>query len=115
MGRTLNLAVERRRFYEPEEIQKEVYHKIARARESGEPIDYLTFVPDGEPTLDIRLGRTIELLRPLGVKIAVITNGSLICREDVRLDLNKADWVSLKIDSTIEKIWRRINPVLPRW
>jgi wyosine [tRNA(Phe)-imidazoG37] synthetase (radical SAM superfamily) len=66
-------------------------------------------VPDGEPTLDINLGREIELLRPLGIKIAVITNASLISRTDVRQDLIRADWVSLKVDSTREDLWRRIN------
>ena len=66
---------------------------------TGEPIDYLTIVSDGEPTLDANLGRMIELLRPLGIKIAVITNASLIWREDVRSELKKADWVSLKVDS----------------
>jgi wyosine [tRNA(Phe)-imidazoG37] synthetase (radical SAM superfamily) len=66
-------------------------------------------VPDGEPTLDANLGREIALLKPLGIPIAVITNASLIWREDVREDLRQADWVSLKIDSTSEKVWRRID------
>jgi len=66
-------------------------------------------VPDGEPTLDINLGREIELLRPLGIKMAVISNGSLIGREDVREDLLGADWVSLKMDSTQREIWRKID------
>jgi wyosine [tRNA(Phe)-imidazoG37] synthetase (radical SAM superfamily) len=103
------MKVDRRAFYEPEEILKAVWDKVERARESGEPIDYLTFVPDGEPTLDVNLGREIELLRSLGIKIAVITNASLIWREDVREVLMKADWVSLKVDSTREEVWRRIN------
>jgi wyosine [tRNA(Phe)-imidazoG37] synthetase (radical SAM superfamily) len=47
------------------------------ARWAGTPIDYLSFVPDGETILDKHLGQTTELLRPLGYKIAVITNGSL--------------------------------------
>jgi wyosine [tRNA(Phe)-imidazoG37] synthetase (radical SAM superfamily) len=76
---------------------------------AGESIDYLTFVPDGEPTLDIHLGREIELLRPLGLPIAVITNASLIWRADVRADLKKADWVSLKVDAVTEDVWRRID------
>jgi wyosine [tRNA(Phe)-imidazoG37] synthetase (radical SAM superfamily) len=103
------MQVERRAFYEPEEIFKHVRQKVERAREVGEAIDYLTFVPDGEPTLDANLGREIELLRPLGIKVAVITNTSLIWREDVREDLLKSDWVSLKVDSTEEEAWRRIN------
>jgi len=32
-----------------------VKRKIQRARENQESIDYLTFVPDGEPTLDENL------------------------------------------------------------
>jgi wyosine [tRNA(Phe)-imidazoG37] synthetase (radical SAM superfamily) len=79
------------------------------ATQAGESIDYLTFVPDGEPTLDENLGRTIELLHPLGLKIAVISNASLIWREDVRERLAGADWLSLKVDSTDENLWRRIN------
>ena len=86
-----------------------VEEKVARVREAGEAIDYLTFVPDGEPTLDANLGREIEMLKPLGVKIAVITNASLIWRLDVQEDLKKADFVSLKVDAVDEAIWRKID------
>jgi wyosine [tRNA(Phe)-imidazoG37] synthetase (radical SAM superfamily) len=84
VGRTLNIQVERRTFYETEKILEEALDRAIKALGIGEAIDYLTFVPDGEPTLDENLGRTIELLKPLGIRIAVITNGSLIWREDVR-------------------------------
>ena len=109
LGRTLNLQVDRRPFYEPDEIARDVGDKVARAREAGESIDYLTFVPDGEPPLDIHLGRAIELLRPLGLPIAVISNASLLWRQDVRDELMGADWVSLKVDAVKEEIWRRVN------
>ncbi len=109
LGRTLKMQVERRAFYEPKGILQDVQDKVEKARESGESIDYLTLVPDGEPTLDANLSREIGLLRPLGIKVAVITNASLIWREDVREALMKADWVSLKADSTKEEVWRRIN------
>jgi len=78
LGRTIKMQVEREGFYEPEQILDSVRDKVERARESEESIDYLTFVPDGEPTLDVNLGCEIELLEPLGLKTAVITNGSLI-------------------------------------
>jgi wyosine [tRNA(Phe)-imidazoG37] synthetase (radical SAM superfamily) len=109
LGRTIKMQADRRAFYEPGEILEAVQDKVGRVGGIGEPIDYLTFVPDGEPTLDVNLGREIELLKPLGIKIAVITNASLIWREDVREALMEADWVSLKVDSTREEIWRRIN------
>jgi wyosine [tRNA(Phe)-imidazoG37] synthetase (radical SAM superfamily) len=109
LGRTMNMQAKRRAFYEPEEVLWDVQDKVEKAREAGETIDYLTFVPDGEPTLDVNLGREIELLRPLGIKIGVIGNASLIWREDVRGDLRGADWVSLKIDSTQGEVWRKID------
>ena len=109
LGRTQKIRASRYGFYKPEVILSETQNKVEKLTKAGESIDYLTFVPDGEPTLDIHLGREIELLRALRIKIAVITNASLIWREDVREDLNKADWVSLKIDATRENLWHRIN------
>ncbi|MBN1522415.1 MAG: radical SAM protein [Candidatus Aureabacteria bacterium] len=109
LGRSLNMQTERKEFYKPEVIGKSVEKKVKDAKHKGEDIDYLTFVPDGEPTLDINIGYEAEMLRPLGIKIAVITNASLIWRKDVRDDLQKADWVSLKIDAVSEEIWRRVN------
>jgi wyosine [tRNA(Phe)-imidazoG37] synthetase (radical SAM superfamily) len=109
LGRTNKMEVEPRNFYNPEEILTNVSKKTDLADKAGEPIDYLTFVPDGEPTLDTHLGQDIELVRSTDKKIAVITNSSLIWRDSVKEDLQKADWISLKIDSVEEDIWRRIN------
>jgi wyosine [tRNA(Phe)-imidazoG37] synthetase (radical SAM superfamily) len=109
IGKTSRMQVDRIPFYDPQEIYRDVRKKIAKALKKGESVDYLTFVPDGEPTLDVNLGNEIELLKSLGLKIAVITNGALAWRKDVRAELAKADWVSYKIDSISEKVWRRIN------
>ena len=109
LGRTMRMQLRREEFYQPEKLVRDVKTRLAELKEKKESVDYMTFVPDGEPTLDINLGREIELLRPLGVKIAVITNVSLIWDADVRNALAEADWVSLKVDAASEKIWRRIN------
>jgi wyosine [tRNA(Phe)-imidazoG37] synthetase (radical SAM superfamily) len=109
VGRTSRLRVRRRAFHEPEEVRRAVRDKVEAARAAGEPIDYLTFVPDGEPTLDANLGREIALLRPLGRPVAVISNSSLIGHADVRADLGEADWVSLKVDALQEAVWKRVN------
>jgi wyosine [tRNA(Phe)-imidazoG37] synthetase (radical SAM superfamily) len=100
------MLVERAAFYQAEAMAQNVKDRAQQVGKKGELIDYLTFVPDGEPTLDADLGAEIELLRPLGIKIAVITNASLIWREDVRRDLQQANWVSLKIDTVSEETWR---------
>jgi wyosine [tRNA(Phe)-imidazoG37] synthetase (radical SAM superfamily) len=109
LGRTLKMQVDRHAFYEPEELASAVRDKVAKTREAGESIDYLTFVPDGEPTLDINLGREIELLKSLDLPIAVISNASLIGRRDVREELMVADWVSLKVDTVEGETWRQVN------
>lgn len=109
LGRTLNMQVERKKFYEPEKVLRSAKHKVKEAREKKEHIDYLTFVPDGEPTLDINLGKEIELIKSIGIKIAVITNSSLIWKEEVRQELSEADWISLKIDAVTKNIWRNID------
>jgi len=109
VGPTHRQEIIPRVFYSPAEILRAVEQQVEATRKAGESIDYLTFVPDGEPSLDINLGKSIDLLRPLGIKIAVISNASLVWREDVRQILHKADWVSLKVDTVDESIWRQIN------
>lgn len=113
LGRTCTIQSARRRFCRPETIAVEVERAVSKLNEQGETIDYLTFVADGEPTLDLNLGREIELLRPLGIRIAVITNSSLIWRSDVRADLALADWVSLKVDTVHSEVWRLLNRPAP--
>ena len=103
------MEVDRRSFYDPETVFTEVRAKVAACRQAREAIDYLSFVPDGEPTLDVNLGKHIENLRPLGMRIAVITNGSLLWAPDVKLDLMLADWVGLKIDAVSDPVWASIN------
>ncbi|MGB7297383.1 MAG: radical SAM protein [Candidatus Aminicenantales bacterium] len=109
LGRTSKLRLERGAFYEADKILGDVEVKIREARRKGESIDYLTFVPDGEPTLDLRLGEEIRGLKKFGLKIAVITNSSLLWRTDVRDDLLPADWVSVKVDAVSPDIWRKVD------
>lgn len=109
VGRTAELCWKRRTFATAPTLASAVQDRIARAREAGEDIDYLTVVPDGEPTLDRDLGRLIRLLTPVGIPIAVITNGSLLSDPDVRRDLAAADYISVKVDTASADVWRRLN------
>lgn len=109
LGSTIDLRSKRKNFYDPLEIKKEVEQKVQETRDNGIRIDYLSFVPDGEPALEERLGEEIDLVSSLGIDVAVISNASLIWDDEVKTDLEKADWVSLKVDAVSERIWRKIN------
>jgi len=109
VGRTLELTTERQSFFHPEELADELKDKIEAAEKNGLQIDYLTIVADGEPTLDLNLGRLLDLFKSFKIKTAVITNSSLLNLATVRADLRKADWVSVKIDTVNEELWRKVN------
>ncbi|MEJ2096040.1 MAG: radical SAM protein [Deltaproteobacteria bacterium] len=109
VGRTTCMEIQPQAFYASEFILKDIGAKLAKIRSAGAGVDYVTFVSDGEPTLDIHLKTEIQGVKALGLKTAVISNASLIWRQDVRESLAEADWVSLKMDAADKKVWRRIN------
>jgi len=109
VGLTTTLSVEQKEFYSPNLIYADVRKRLEELKADNEAVDYLSFVPDGEPTLDINLADTIYMLKNFGIKIAVFTNSSLIWKKEVQEALNLADYVSVKIDSTDEETWKKIN------
>jgi len=108
VGKADIMQDERREFYLPNAIVREVKRKLNSLSTAYLP-NYLTIVPDGEPTLDIHLGELIVKLKSLDIPVAVITNSSLINRKDVQEDLMHADYVSVKIDTVNHDSWKKIN------
>lgn len=109
LGRTPHLIGSRRTFYAPKQLAAEVARRLEELDAAGDRTDYLTIVSEGEPTLDSSLGDLLGRLTLLEPKVAVITNSSLLADAGVRDDLMQADWVSLKVDTVIEPLWKRIN------
>ena len=108
LGGTKILTVERRRFYDTRVLRKALSEKLSEVNEDD--LDYITFVPDGEPTLDESLNEHVKAIRELWDKpIAILTNSTLISIKNVRRDLMGFDLVSIKLDAVSEEIWRKIN------
>jgi len=103
------MEIGRKRHSNPQELVELVRNKLRRLEETGGKVNYLTIVPDGEPTLDLALGELISKLKETSVPVAVISNASLIWRSDVREELALADWVSLKIDAISQDLWKRVD------
>ena len=73
-------------------------------------IDYITFSGRGEPTLAQNLGQMIKAVKKARKeKIAVLTNSSLLYREDVQQDLLLADFVVAKLDASSQEVFEAVN------
>ncbi|HDP75176.1 MAG TPA: radical SAM protein [Bacteroidales bacterium] len=108
VGKSNKIQIDRQVFYSPETLTKLVEQRLKKLKHQDYP-SYITIVPNGEPTLDINLGKLIENLKAFGLPVAVITNSSLIHRDDVKKDLLNADYLSFKIDTVNRNTWKQIN------
>ena len=74
--------------------------------------EYITFSGRGEPTLAKNLGEMILAVRKIRTEpVAVLTNGTLLYRKDVRKDLVPADYVLAKLDVISQEGMRKIYNV----
>jgi wyosine [tRNA(Phe)-imidazoG37] synthetase (radical SAM superfamily) len=109
LGQTSQKQVEPQVFYSPVAVFQAVKRRLVELRRFNTPIDYITIVAEGEPTLDHNLGNLLDYLRRLRVKTAVLSNASLTWNPRIRQELQRADCVSLKVDSVKPNVWHKIN------
>jgi wyosine [tRNA(Phe)-imidazoG37] synthetase (radical SAM superfamily) len=103
---------ERRVYCPPDAIVAEVLGAL-EAHRPGE-IDWITFVGSGEPTLHAGLGGMIREIKAVTkVPVAVITNGALLYRPEIRDELAEADAVLPSLDAGTAALHRRINRPWP--
>ncbi|MFP3898492.1 MAG: radical SAM protein [Dehalococcoidia bacterium] len=108
LGDTSRFAIEPEQFTSLEELRNEM-RALGRVE-----ADYATFSGMGEPTLSIDLGEAIDLARSvLALPVAVLTNASLMSRQDVRQRLARADMVAAKLDIPNEELFSLINRPAP--
>jgi wyosine [tRNA(Phe)-imidazoG37] synthetase (radical SAM superfamily) len=106
VGKTTHTESERKRFFDPEGIVREVLQHVQEDR----PIDVITISGSGEPTLNLDLGWMLrELRRKTQKPLAVITNGSLLAREDVCEELTVADIVLPSLDAVNPETFKLLN------
>jgi len=108
VGKTKNYSTELQEFYNPNVIFEEVKARLNSLNDSDKP-DFLTFIANGEPTLDSSLGDSIDAVSVFGIQVAVVTNASLLSNKRVRENLMHADLVSVKVDAGLEYVWQKIQ------
>jgi len=106
LGPTRRTAIRRRAFFSA----REVVADVRRALASGGKVDVISFSGSGEPTLNRNLGGIIRSLKKITrVPIAVLTNGTLLTRKDVRRDLAAADIVVPSLDAVPGAVFEAVN------
>ena len=85
LGRTTRKTTERREWVPLDEVLAELRERLS----AGPPCDFDGLAGSGEPTLHSRIGEAIRAIQAMTeVPVAVLTNGSLLFREEVRRDLS---------------------------
>ena len=106
LGKTVEKTIERRDFGPVEPVLDELREVLAEGLEA----DFITIAGSGEPTLNLRLGELIDgIKRITNTAIAILTNGTLLYREDVRADCAKADVVMPSLDAGDQQTFRQMN------
>jgi len=104
LGRTIHPLAKRRWFVTIDRLNQELTSVKNIAA------DYLTFSGVAEPTLASNLGEAIRVAKLiLPLPVAVLTNSSLMPKQDVRDELAEADVVIAKVDAANEQMFHQIN------
>ena len=110
IGRTTERSTDRRDFFDVREVLSELEGVLA----GGVQADFVTIGGSGEPTLNARLGELIDGIREVtDIPLAIITNGTLLFRADVRADCAKADVVVPSLDAGDAATFELVNRPAP--
>jgi len=106
LGRTTQKTIERRDYVPVEAVLAELRDTLKK----GLKADFITISGSGEPTLNSRLGDLIDGIKKItDIPVAIMTNGTLLYREDVRADCAKADLVVPSLDAGDEAAFQKVN------
>lgn len=104
-----------RRFNDRDAVRTQLYETLRRMVAEGTPPDVITFAGNGEPTMHPQfeeiIGDTIGLRDRLcpAARVSVLSNATMIDRDNVRRALMRVDNNILKLDSAFEETVRRMN------
>jgi wyosine [tRNA(Phe)-imidazoG37] synthetase (radical SAM superfamily) len=88
----------------------DVLDELKRKLAEHPTIDCVTISGSGEPTLNSGLGRLLRAIKEItDTMTVVITNSTLLWREDVREELMAADVVMPSLDACDQQTFERIN------
>jgi wyosine [tRNA(Phe)-imidazoG37] synthetase (radical SAM superfamily) len=106
LGRTTNKTIDPREYAPVDGVLDELGERLC----AGPRPDFIGLAGSGEPTLHAGLGEIIAGIKVRSsVPVAVLTNGSLLWRPEVRAGLAHADVVLPSLDAGSPWIFERVN------
>ena len=106
LGETTEKTTERKEYVPVDHVLEELKERLSR----GLQADFITIGGSGEPTLHSRLGELIDGIKKItDVPVAILTNGTLLYRQDVRADCAKADVVLPSLDAGDKQAFEHVN------
>ena len=106
LGKTTDRTIKRKDYGPIEPILAELREIVAEGLEA----DFITIAGSGEPTLNSRLGELIDGIKKItDIPVAILTNGTLLYKEDVRADCAKADVVLPSLDAGDKETFQKVN------
>ena len=106
LGKTTDSTIKRKDYGPIEPILAELRETLAEGLEA----DFITIAGSGEPTLNSRLGELIDGIKKItDIPVAILTNGTLLYKEDVRADCSKADVVMPSLDAGDKQTFQKVN------
>ncbi len=102
------LTIERRPYIKADVCIRELERFFAN--HPYQQLDYITFAGQGEPTLNSEIGTVIKHIKNnYPFPVCVLTNGTLLSKKEVRLDLKQVDLVIPSLDAVTDKVFQKIN------
>lgn len=106
LGRTVEKTTERRDFGPVAPVLAELKEAVAE----GCHADFVTIGGSGEPTLNLRLGELVDGMKHItDIPVALLTNGTLFSRPDVRADCAGVDVVLPSLDAGDEQTFHKVD------
>jgi len=110
LGRTTDLTLERAEYVNIGEIIDELKVWLEEKKGLTQGLEYITLSGSGEPTLNTRLGELIAEIKKLTpLKIAVLTNASLVADKEARRQISGADLVVPSLDAVTQSLFEKVD------
>lgn len=107
VGKTTKLTLERKEYV----LYDKVIAELQNFMKDDPDLDYITFSGSGEPTLNSRFGDVLQFIKQNypKIKIAILTNGTLLHNKNVRDELMQADVILPSLDAVSKDVFDKID------